>query len=249
MRYLPVLSSPDLLRLLDRLAAGANQALFSADDWAVRLDDAPAARPFVDQLRREWLPVAPPDEFCQQMMDFARGYLEGHPGWPHLWAHTLRVTGVALALAPEAEVEPDHAFLLGIFHDVGKLEELLHSGEPHAAIGARLAREKLDGHYSRQIATLIENVIAKKASPLNPYARLIHDADKLDKIGATGIARRLSTDSGPHFAALALQRIEDDLDMFPAMHFPTSHRLADLKKDFTAWFLSLFIRPGSQDAV
>src|SRR5438105_15362438 len=112
MRYLPVLSSPDLLRLLDRLSAGANQALFSVDGWAARMGDQSAARPFVDQMRQEWLPATAPDEFCQQMMDFARGYLQGHPGWPHLWAHTLRVIGVALALAPEADVEPAHAFLL-----------------------------------------------------------------------------------------------------------------------------------------
>jgi HD superfamily phosphodiesterase len=97
------------------------------------------------------------------------------------------------------------------------------------------------------VVTLLTNVIAKQASPLNPYARLIHDADKLDKIGATGIARRLSTSSGTEFAALALRRVEDDLLNFPDMRFPTSHRLAESKKAFTAAFLALFVRPGSSD--
>ncbi len=248
MRHFPVLASPDLLKLLERLAAGADQPLFSVDDWRARLGGEPAGRQFLEQMAREWFPVTAPDDFCEQMMAFARSYIEWHPGWPHLWAHILRVTGTTLTLAEEAQVEPAHAFLLGIFHDIGKLEEE-RSGVNHEEIGARLAREKLNGHYGRQIATLFEKVISKKANPLNPYVRLIHDADKLDKIGATGIARRLSTDRGPQFAALALRRVEDDLSTFPEMVFPTSQRLAELKMDFTEWFLSLFIRPGTQDAI
>src|SRR5690242_1544445 len=103
-------SSPSEFRhLVECLAVGADQALFSADDWALRLGDDPVARQFADQLRAEWLPVSVPDEFCQQMMDFVRGYLQADVGWPHLWAHTLRVTGYALALAPEAGIDLAHA--------------------------------------------------------------------------------------------------------------------------------------------
>ena len=248
LKYLPVLASPEALHLLGGLAAGVDQPLFSVDDWAMRLGDDPSAQQFVDQLRNEWLPASAPDEYCQQMMDFTRGYLEPYAGWPHLWAHLLRVTGAALALAPEAGIDLSHAFLLGIFHDIGKLDEL-HSGGSHEQIGADLALELLRDHLTRQIVTLLTNVIAKKASPLNPYTRLIHDADKLDKIGATGILRRLSTSTGTYFAALALNRVEDDANNFPDMHFQTSHRLAESKKAFTEAFLALYVRPGSSDDV
>ncbi len=248
MRYLPVLASPELLRLLDGLAAGADKPLFSVNDWSARLGDDPPARQFIDQMRQEWYPMAVPDAFCQQMMDFVRGYIGWHSGWPHLWAHILRVTGAALALAPEAGVEPAHAFLLGMFHDIGKLEEL-RSAESHEEIGARLAEEKLNGTYGRQAAAQFANIIAKKADDHNPYAGLLHDADKLDKIGATGIARRLSTERGPLLAALELRRVEDDLNSFPPMHFPPSQELAANKKAFTRSFLAMFIRPGTQDAV
>lgn len=248
LKYVPVLASAELLHLLDGLTAGVTQPLFSADDWALRLGDDPSAQQFINQMRQEWLPLTVPDEFCQQMMDFARGYLEPFAGWPHLWAHTLRVTGTALALAPEAGIEPAHAFLLGMFHDVGKLDEL-HNGGSHEQIGADVAREQLHTHFNRQIVTLLTNVIAKKSSPLNPYTRLIHDADKLDKIGATGIARRLSTSSGTQFAALALSRVEEDLHDFPDMHFPTSQRLAEGKRAFTEMFLAQFIRPGAADGL
>jgi HD superfamily phosphodiesterase len=247
MRHFPVLSSDELQRLLDGLSAGADKPLFSPDDWATRLGDGPAAGQFVKQMRAEWLPASIPDETCQHMMGLARSTLEGQRGWPHLWAHTLRVTGTALALAPEVDVEASQAFVLGIFHDIGKLDELWNGGI-HEEVGAAVAREKLIGYYDPQIVTLITDAIAKTASPSNPYMRLITDADKLDKIGATGIARRLSTNSGTLYVGLALRRVEDELNSFPDMQFPTSQRLAALKKEFTESFLLSLNRPGSQDA-
>jgi HD superfamily phosphodiesterase len=247
MRHFPVLSSDELQRLLDGLSAGADKLLLSPDDWAARLGEGPAARQFVEQMRVEWLPATVPNPTCQHLMGLARSILENQRGWPHLWAHTLRVTGTALALAPEADIEPGQAFALGIFHDIGKLEELWNGGI-HEEIGAAVAREKLNGYFDPQVVTLITEAIAKTASPANPYMRLIHDADKLDKIGATGIARRLSTNSGALYVGLALRRVEDELNSFPDMQFPTSQRLAALKKTFTESFLLAFNRPGSQDA-
>src|SRR5262245_39794076 len=110
-------------KLLAKLAAGADKKLFTVDSWANRLRGVPGSEAFVAQLGREWYPITVPNPFCQQMMDFAREYLAGSPWWPHIWAHILRVTGYALALAPEADIDPAHAFLLGVFHDLGKLDE------------------------------------------------------------------------------------------------------------------------------
>jgi hypothetical protein len=83
-------------------------------------------------------------------------------------------------------------------------------------------------------------VIAKQIGPSNPYAQLLYDADKLDKIGATGIARRLSTDYGVLHAGMALRRVADELSRFPAMHFPTSERLSESKATFSKAFLEQF---------
>ncbi len=248
MRDFPVLASEEYQRLLDGLSAGVDKPLFSPDDWAARLDTTPAARRFEEQLRSEWFPVEVPSDFCQQQMDSVRRTLAVHPGWPHLWAHTLRVTGTALALAPEAGVETPLVFLLAVFHDIGKLEELRGRGA-HEVIGAEMARTALAGHLAPLQLESITGAIAKRSNGSNPYARLIHDADKLDKIGATGIARRLSTNARALHVGFALRRIEDDLNAFPAMSFPTSKRMAALKKAFTESFLAAFQRPGSEDAV
>src|SRR5262249_27725133 len=130
-------------RLLRALATGAGKQLFTVSDWATRLGDSAEAQAFLEQLRAEWLPMSVPDAFCQEMMDYGRNSLTWHVGWPLLWAHTLRVTGNALALMVEAKVEADHAFLVGLFHDLGKLEEIT-GGEMHEVIGARVLTEKLD---------------------------------------------------------------------------------------------------------
>ncbi len=224
--------------LLDRLAAGSAQALFSPDDWATRLDDSPSAQQFVAQLRREWLLAEAPDEFCERMVQFAVDYLAAqHPAWPHLWGHTLRVAGAALALASESGVEPADAFLLAVFHDIGKFEEL-RGGEKHEQVGAQLLREQLSGHYTPQTISLMTEAITKRASSANRYGRLIHNADKLDKIGATGIARRLSTDWGMLHPSGALRRVREDLAHFPEMHFLVSKRMASIKRDFSRAFLA-----------
>ncbi len=232
------MTSTEIPNLLTALAAGADQKLFTVNDWAIRLGESDVARQFVDQMRQEWLPLTVPDGLCQEMMDFARNYLSWYLDWPHVWAHILRVTGTMLTLAPEAGIDPAHAFILGIFHDIGKLDEM-SSGENHEEIGARMLHEQLTGRYSRREVILMTNVIAKKASSMNPYSQLLHDADKLDKIGATGIARRLSTQWGAEHIRYALGRVKDDADDFPEMHFPASRDLGKLKYAFTTDFLSL----------
>src|SRR5262249_50920562 len=148
------------------------------------------------------------------------------------WAHILRVSGWALALAPEARIEPTHAFLLGIFHDLGKLDEI-NGGEPHEETGAKLARQHLKGHIAPDVVEQIACAIEKKAADADPYGLLLHDSDKLDKTGATGIARRLSTNIGTRNVPAALKRVQQEAERFPAMSFPTSRRLRKLKLDFT----------------
>ena len=68
---------------------------------------------------------------------------------------------------------------------------------------------------------------------------ILHDADKLDKIGAAGVLRRISTGTYPGWLPPALWRVGDDWDRFPSMHFDLSIALAQSKGDFLAWFLPL----------
>jgi 5'-deoxynucleotidase YfbR-like HD superfamily hydrolase len=232
------LTNSEIHRLLVTLAAGKGLRYFTPMDWESHLNFDDNARAFAKQVRLEWRPPVPPDDFCRSLVELVRERLFRHPHGAHIWTHTLRVTGHALALAPQAEIDPAHAFALGLLHDVGKLEEA-KGGATHEEIGAQVARDALDGTYSPSTVTLISTVIAKRASRVNPYTRLLHDADKLDKIGATGIARRLAIATGDTHITTALLRVREDLIRFHPMHFPFSDDMAIRKKDFTFTFLDV----------
>lgn len=237
----------DLQALIAGLCAGPQAALNSPEDWARQLgtDTSEAAQSFVAQLRQEWLPAVPPDDPEQlyaQVAERTRKHIEWHSSWPHVWAHTLRVTGAALALAPEARVEREYAYLLGVLHDVGKLDEITR-GVAHELVGGLMARKFLrELGVSHFFTEQIANAIAKRGNRADPFVRLLHDADKLDKIGATGIARRLSTEFGGKNPALALRQVIADAERFPDMNFPLSRRLADLKLTYTRLFVEM-VRP------
>lgn len=226
--------------LLEGLLVGAAQPMDSVAAWAGRLmpDHAtPLARRFIDELEAEWFPALPPDAFCEQIAAQVRERLSAwHPGWPHLWAHVLRVTGTAVALAPEAGIDPAPAYLMGIGHDVAKLDEF-RTGRPHEEVGAAFVGDALRGHLPAAQVEAIQAAIRKEGN--GPLAHLLHDADKLDKIGAAGLVRRISTDTDPGWLPVALSRLAADTQTFPLMHFRLSADLADRKRAFQGWFLPL----------
>lgn len=237
----------EMQHLLEALAVGAEAPFYSADAWAARLGDGHLERDFLAHLRQEWQPAAPPDALCAEVMAEARAHIAAwHPGWPHLWAHVLRVTGNLLLVAAETGIDPVHAFLLGMLHDIGKLDEQ-RSGVQHELIGALMTRKLLHGRDTCCSPELIERLaaaITKRSATGDPFGHLLYDADKLDKIGATGIARRISTGRDQAHIAFALQIVALDAKDFPQMHFDASQRLADLKRQYTAEFLALAQGPA-----
>ncbi len=226
--------------LLNGLLVGAGQLMESVGDWADHLvSDQPTelAGQFVNQLDDEWFDTLAPDPLCEEVAGLVRQRLSAwHPGWPHLWGHILRVTGAAVALAEEENVDPVAAYLMGICHDVAKLDET-RTGEPHEEVGAAFAGRVLRGRLSPNVIESIRAAIRKEED--GALGGILHDADKLDKIGAAGVLRRISTGTYPGWLPPALWRVGDDWDRFPSMHFDLSIALAQSKGDFLAWFLPL----------
>lgn len=231
--------------LLMGLLAGAETPLHSVAAWETRLHPLvanPLLGRFMDQLRGEWPAASPPNAFCAQITEQVQERVSAwHPGWPHLWGHILRVTGVALTLAAEAQIDPVLVYLTGICHDVAKLDEEW-STESHEELGADFVSRMLDGELPYTQVKAIERAILKEGE--GDLARVLHDADKLDKIGAAGIVRRISTDTRPDWLRDALDRVEDDWDKFPNMYFERSRELTSFKSNFLGWFL-----PQAQAAV
>ncbi|MBN1201954.1 MAG: HD domain-containing protein [Anaerolineae bacterium] len=229
-----------MVALLNGLLVGAGQMMDTVGEWAERLlvdNPAPLVVQFVDQLDDEWLDAVPPDSLCETVAAQVRRRMSSwHPGWPHLWAHVLRVTGITLALAEDEAVDPALGYLVGICHDVTKLDEF-RTGEPHEETGADFVGDVLRERLPAASIQAIQAAILKEGD--DTLADILHDADKLDKIGAAGVVRRVSVATRPGWLITALWRVGDDLARFSSMHFDRSRDLADSKRDFLAWFLPL----------
>ncbi|GAB4549240.1 MAG: hypothetical protein OHK0023_13390 [Anaerolineae bacterium] len=236
--------------LLEHLAAKASQPYFIADMWAADLAKAPelgeTAATFASQLRQEWFSAPVQDGFCHLVMSRVRSHLisSGEP-WQNLWAHTLRVAGYALHIASDADVEPSHAYLLAIMHDVGKLDEM-KTGVSHERIGAMFAQNLLmhESDFSPMLIARMVSAIAKTGSSRDPFVRLLYDADKLDKIGATGILRRVTAFAATSSPFMALRYVQSSLKDFPDLYHTDSEALATLKRNYTKRFLGAYRQNG-----
>ena len=109
--------------------------------------------------------------------------------------HVGRVYRWALRLAPEAGVDPDLAGATALVHDLDAIPkdspERSHGGER----SARLAATPLAaaGYAADEIAAVVDAVRTSSWSrgmkPGSALGALLQDADRLDAIGALGIAR------------------------------------------------------------
>ena len=113
----------------------------------------------------------------------------------HDWFHTLRVYNNAMNIAKSENVDTEVVALAALLHDIA--DSKFHDGDE--TIGPRMAREFLfshnvDSEVIEHVVKIIENSSFKLS--LNneqtfdsPELRVIQDADRLDAIGAIGIAR------------------------------------------------------------
>ncbi len=236
----PFTDQAAMLALLNDLEAISHRPAETLSAWARTLDSAPpspALIEFLTQLGAEWYRAPAPDALCEGIAAEVREQLAQHGvRGSHLWAHTQRVTGVALALSEESGDDPVLAFLAGILHDVTKLSESQgESAIPHEESGAAFAGDILRGDLPPDAVHAIQTAIRKESG--STLGDVLHDADKLDKIGAAGIVRRIAEQARSSDLRAALLRVNRDLDAFPALSFDASRTLARHKRDFLDTFL------------
>jgi len=109
--------------------------------------------------------------------------------------HVLRVTGWALRLAPEAGCDVDLAGATALVHDlvaIPKDHPDRHLGGTRSAQAAPPALREA-GYETDEIEAIVEAVRTSSWSrgfaPTSPLGRVLQEADRLDAIGAIGIAR------------------------------------------------------------
>jgi uncharacterized protein len=125
----------------------------------------------------------------------ARAHFISAPG-SHDWEHTLRVHRLCLALGPKAGADMTALEAAAYLHDIGRSVQDSSSGSVcHAVKGAEMAAVLLEELNLDEACKL--NIIHCIRShryrndhrPESIEARILFDADKLDAIGAVGVAR------------------------------------------------------------
>jgi uncharacterized protein len=129
--------------------------------------------------------------------------LETAPGC-HDWDHTSRVLHNARIIAEgegrKSNVDMQIVVAAALLHDIGRIEELNNQGKIcHADLGFKIAPDILREcgfEDEGKIAKIAECVRrhryrGKNESPETIEQKIIFDADKLDSIGAVGVARAL----------------------------------------------------------
>ena len=116
----------------------------------------------------------------------------------HDFAHTLRVLKNAERIASEESgCDPEAVRFGALLHDVARPEELASGGKLcHASLGAEKARRILreEGCTDTAFAEHVSEIVRTHRyrgdlKPATPEACIVYDADKLDSLGAFGVAR------------------------------------------------------------
>ena len=139
-------------------------------------------------------------EIIKKTEEFVKIKMKGDPG--HDWSHVNRVRKVALYLGKKEKADLFIVELASILHDVA--DHKFYGGDDK--IGSKTAGQwlnkiKIDKKIIEHVCYIIDEVSFKGADV--KYAmktiegKVVQDADKLDAIGAIGIARTFSY--GGHF--------------------------------------------------
>ena len=119
-----------------------------------------------------------------------RLYLENDAA--HDFDHVLRVLALAERIGQAEGADLEIVRAAALLHDVARAEEE-GSDACHARAGARHAREILQGHPPQKVEAVAQAIAThrfrEKSTPQTLEAQVLYDADKLDAIGAIGVAR------------------------------------------------------------
>ena len=126
---------------------------------------------------------------------FARSCFDNVSG-SHDWDHTLRVFRLCMLMGPTENADMDVLGAAAYLHDIGRALQDASGGEIcHAERGARMAEPQLEAlpYSKKQKQNIIHCIRSHRfrnhLKPATTEAKVLFDADKLDAIGAVGVAR------------------------------------------------------------
>lgn len=147
----------------------------------------------------------------------------------HDWWHVLRVFNISVEMAQKMNADMTVVSLASLLHDVG--DSKFHDGDE--TIGPRMIREflntlPLDKNIFEEVMYIVENMSFKRSFDFKGEKSLafqiVQDADRLDAIGAIGIARAFSFGGfkgRPFYDPSILPQQHDDGKSYKASQTPT----------------------------
>ena len=125
----------------------------------------------------------------------AKQYFVGASGC-HDWTHVDRVRNLALRIGKKEGADTSILEIAALLHDIGRKKEMKNKGGfCHAEHGAEIAKDLLKKYnFNKEVMEnilhcIISHRFRNNHVPSTIEAKCLFDADKLDSIGAIGIAR------------------------------------------------------------
>ena len=136
-----------------------------------------------------------PEQALDQVKAFARRCFDKASG-SHDWDHTLRVFRLCKMMGPAENADMDVLGAAAYLHDIGRaLQDASNGAICHAEKGAQMAEPMVAAlpFSKRQKHNIIHCICSHRFrnhhKPDTIEAKVLFDADKLDAIGAVGVAR------------------------------------------------------------
>lgn len=134
-------------------------------------------------------------EIIKQIEIEAKKFFVGASGC-HDWSHVERVRNLALNIGKREKADLSILTVACLLHDIGRKEEMESKGKIcHAEKGTELADKILHKYKIDQEAIdnichcIVSHRYRNQNIPKTIEAKVLFDADKLDSIGAVGVAR------------------------------------------------------------
>jgi len=126
----------------------------------------------------------------EEIKRVAKTYLDKND-MMHGWDHVMRVYDLCVKIGKEEGADLEVLKIAALLHDIG----ISKGRENHEKIGAEIAKEILRGYDREKKENIIHCIEAHRFSkglkPETLEAKILQDADRLDALGAIGIARTM----------------------------------------------------------